>query len=68
MSLDGTNVLEFQGFKEHAGGKETLERVFTSSRQLQDVITYPGNTGENISHIPLDADGQLGGHLAAQKR
>ena len=25
MSLDGANVLEFQGLKQHAGGKETLE-------------------------------------------
>ena len=42
---NGTNVIEFQGLKEHAGRKETLERVLTSPCQLQDVLANPWDNG-----------------------
>ena len=68
VSFDGADVLKLQGLKEHAGGEKTHERVLTSSCHLQNVVTNPGDTAENTRHILLDADGQLTGHLAAQKR
>ena len=67
VAVDGADILESKGLKEHARGKEGDKRVLALSEEIQNVLPHPRKGPDEVLQFPAKIDESFARHLAADK-